>query len=84
MKKIVTNDRIKKKLQWLFKKTHQLGKDKIIDARVCIGAMLFIEGLQEKKHISVEELQRCNDLLKYMRDEHEYLIDFNKEMYIAE
>jgi hypothetical protein len=37
-----------------------------------------------EKHISIEELQRCNDLLKYMRDEHEYLIDFNKEIYIAE
>ncbi len=38
-------------------------------------------------HVSVldrGEKHRCNDLLKYMRDEHKYLIDFNKKMYIAE
>ena len=84
MKKIVTNNKIREKLRWLKGKTHELGSEQIIDPRVCIGAMLFIEGLQEKKRITMDELQRCNDLLKYMRDEHEYLIDFNKEMLLAE
>ncbi len=71
---------IKIRLKWLKGIVHKLGVKKVIDIQLCMGMMLYIERLEEKDVIPKEDLKKCNDILKYLRDKHKFKIDWRGDI----
>ena len=73
-------DAVPVKLKWLKGIVHKLGVKKVIDVKLCMGMMLYMEKLQEMDTIPKEDLTKCNDILKYLQDKHKFKIDWRGDL----
>ena len=71
---------IKIRLKWLKGIVHKLGVKKVIDTQLCMGMMLYVERLEEKDVIPKEDLEKCNDILKYLQNKHKFKIDWRGDI----
>ena len=73
-------DSVPLKLKWLKDLVHKLGVKKVIDTKLCMGMMLYMEKLQEMDTIPKKDLTKCNDILKYLQDKHKFKIDWRGDL----
>ena len=73
-------DAVPIKLKWLKGIVHKLGVKKVIDVKLCMGMMLYIEKLEGMDTIPKEDLTKCNDILKYLQDKHKFKIDWRGDL----
>ena len=82
----ITEDLTWNKLRWLKSTVHKCitkHKDKLM-YEPCMGMMLYIEKLQnkleEEKPLTKEDLFKCNDILKLIRERYGFDIDWRDDI----